>query len=258
MSIQAVSWVLEHSKATLGARLALISIANNADKRGENSCPGFSTIAEEACFSRRAAVTAVAKLLEEKHVEVMGVDPKYKTNIYRVLGMLPGEATSPSTPEMASEETSPRSEESSPAPSEETSRGGEAASEVDDNLLPITRLPIKTKELERATKKRCRLPTNLIPDQTTAAVAADLGLNLTAELAHFRDHHTAKGTMMADWQAGMRTWLHRAQQFRPKGVSTGTASVHKIRPGTHIPSTDPEYRALIEALAEPPNWEVGQ
>lgn len=33
------------------------------------------------------------------------------------------------------------------------------------------------------------------------------------ELAKFRDHHTAKGSVMKDWQAALRTWLRNADEW---------------------------------------------
>lgn len=37
---------------------------------------------------------------------------------------------------------------------------------------------------------------------------------LNRELEKFRDHHTAKGSVMKDWQAAFRTWLRNADEWR--------------------------------------------
>lgn len=62
MSIQAVAWVLEHSKATLADRLVLIAIANHADARGWNAYPAVPLIAHEALVSEATVYRALATL----------------------------------------------------------------------------------------------------------------------------------------------------------------------------------------------------
>lgn len=37
------------------------------------------------------------------------------------------------------------------------------------------------------------------------------------ELQQFRDHHTAKGSVMKDWQAAFRTWLSNAVKYQERG-----------------------------------------
>ena len=53
MSVQALSWVLNKSKSTLGSRLVLLSIANFADENGMNSWPKVPVIAQQARVSER-------------------------------------------------------------------------------------------------------------------------------------------------------------------------------------------------------------
>lgn len=58
--------------------------------------------------------------------------------------------------------------------------------------------------------------------------AADCGLTLPEaqrEVPKFRDNHTAKGTLMADWNAGWRTWCRNTIAFRrDRGPSQPRAS----------------------------------
>ncbi len=44
---------------------------------------------------------------------------------------------------------------------------------------------------------------------------------LDRELDKFRDHHTAKGSVMKDWQAAFRTWLRNADEW---GVRNGNGN----------------------------------
>jgi hypothetical protein len=53
LSVQAISWVLDHSESTLGSRLVFISIANHAKKDGTGAWPSVRLIAEEAHLSER-------------------------------------------------------------------------------------------------------------------------------------------------------------------------------------------------------------
>lgn len=62
MSIQAVAWVLEHSKAELADRLVLIAIANHCDARGHNAWPSAKHIAREARVTRRTVQRAIQSL----------------------------------------------------------------------------------------------------------------------------------------------------------------------------------------------------
>jgi len=64
MSVQAISWALAQRVLPV-QKLVLISIANCADKDGENAFPGQQHIAEEACISVRSVQRHTVWL--EKH-----------------------------------------------------------------------------------------------------------------------------------------------------------------------------------------------
>lgn len=60
------------------------------------------------------------------------------------------------------------------------------------------------------------IPPDFVPTLTDRAQAqADLlgSERFKAELQQFRDHHTARGTTMKDWQAAFRTWLANAVKW---------------------------------------------
>jgi Helix-turn-helix domain len=59
---QAVSWVLEHSRARGNARLVLISIAACRHRDGENAWPSVESLAREAGVSERTVQYAVRRL----------------------------------------------------------------------------------------------------------------------------------------------------------------------------------------------------
>lgn len=56
-------------------------------------------------------------------------------------------------------------------------------------------------------------------DARAEALAKSWGLNPHKELAAFRDHHTAKGSIFKDWQAAYRNWLRNSVKFSQRGAS---------------------------------------
>lgn len=64
-----------------------------------------------------------------------------------------------------------------------------------------------------ATKKGSQVSQEFTPNATTIQRAATLGVDWKAELPKFIDHHTNKGTIGKDWDAGFRTWLANSVKF---------------------------------------------
>lgn len=79
------------------------------------------------------------------------------------------------------------------------------------NALPADDEP--QRKTSGTPKRAMQLPDDFEPDDTAAALAAELGVSLAAELPKFRDYHAARGKPMKDWQAALRTWLRNAKQF---------------------------------------------
>lgn len=70
-----------------------------------------------------------------------------------------------------------------------------------------------TTKLEGA-KRAQPIPHEFAPSNSHKELAAELQVNLATELDQFRDHHTAKGSAMKDWDAAFRTWLRNAARFK--------------------------------------------
>lgn len=62
MSVQAMTWALDHSRSRGSTLLVLLSIANHAGKYGEQAWPGMKTIGQEARVSRNTVISAVDEL----------------------------------------------------------------------------------------------------------------------------------------------------------------------------------------------------
>ncbi|MDO5288526.1 MAG: hypothetical protein Q4F13_02685 [Pseudomonadota bacterium] len=79
----------------------------------------------------------------------------------------------------------------------------------------------------KTVRMRCRLPEDFSPNECGQEMARQARIDVSAELQRFCDYHTAKGSLMADWQAAWRTWVGNAQRFgaagKPAGRSAGPA-----------------------------------
>jgi len=96
----------------------------------------------------------------------------------------------------------------------ETEKALPSAKAAPDGATSATGQQAKPQRKTSGTPKRAtQLPEDFEPDDTAAALAAELGVSLAAELPKFRDYHAARGKPMKDWQAAMRTWLRNAKQF---------------------------------------------
>jgi hypothetical protein len=66
-------------------------------------------------------------------------------------------------------------------------------------------------------KRKTALPADWSPRSEEREKAVSTGLNCDTEVDAFRDHHSAKGTLMLDWNAAFRTWLRNAVKFARGG-----------------------------------------
>jgi len=86
MSVQAMSWVFEHSAAQGAVRLVLLAIANHADKEGRHSWASVRQLGEEARCSERKVQYALREL--EALGEIVNVGPStHRTHTYEMPAM---------------------------------------------------------------------------------------------------------------------------------------------------------------------------
>jgi hypothetical protein len=86
MSVQAMSWVFQHSTSRLGARLILLAIANHADLHGRNSWASVEQLAEESHLSERQARYALRELETSGEIVQVAISPR-RTHVYELPGM---------------------------------------------------------------------------------------------------------------------------------------------------------------------------
>lgn len=72
----------------------------------------------------------------------------------------------------------------------------------------------------KRSKPRTAMRPDAQPTEADSRAAAEAGLSgeqYRSEWKKFRDYHTAKGSLMADWSAAWRTWLGNMSQFSRAG-----------------------------------------
>ncbi|MCX8976538.1 helix-turn-helix domain-containing protein [Citrobacter portucalensis] len=55
------------------------------------------------------------------------------------------------------------------------------------------------------------LPPMFKPNEEHIAMAREKGVSIETELLNFRDYHTARGTMLIDWNSAFRVWIRNAR-----------------------------------------------
>lgn len=190
MSIQAVSWVLEHSRSEHSERLVLIALANHAGE-GNKAWPSIPTIAREAGLGESTVRGAIKALLALGELEEEGFGP-YRTRCFRLTLTPPGSAPPQDLHPSSNEQLTPQDlaldpAGSAPEPSrnrkEPSEEGASSAFPADmpESLRPVaqavfaTLAPIgdataKARTVELAAVARA---VNRYPDRDHLDVAAD-------------------------------------------------------------------------------------
>lgn len=87
---------------------------------------------------------------------------------------------------------------------------------VDHTDRLVVASPSAPRKASRA-KPRTQIAEDAQPSEKDRAAAAEAGLSaeqFRTEWRRFRDHHRAKGSLMADWSAAWRTWLGNIAEFQ--------------------------------------------
>lgn len=92
----------------------------------------------------------------------------------------------------------------SPKPSQEPSQ---------EPSIEPSRESTRASKTEKPDTTRLQALANLTPDQSHRQLADEIGLDLDAELAKFRDHAIAGGHLPADPAAAFRNWLRRGREL---------------------------------------------
>lgn len=95
---------------------------------------------------------------------------------------------------------------------------------------PAAAPPDQGKKPKASRKKNATpLPAETVATETHRRLATEAGAVLEAEIAKFRDHHAARDSRFASWDAALCGWLRRAKEFtrRPPPVNETPGSERK-------------------------------
>jgi hypothetical protein len=215
MSVQAISWVLDHSQTTGATRLVMIGIANHVDARGE----GWAYVSEvlrTANVSENSYHRAVA---EAKAMGELQVDTRAggslktrgdrRPNMFRFPPLTEAyEGTQVRPPQ----DGDPVDSRPPQADSHDPPRMGTTDSR------PVNDPSLFGAEQARPTKRAHQLPDSWQPTEQHYRMATERGLSVEGEAEQFEDYHRAKGSTMKDWDRAFNTWLRNASKFAGRGL----------------------------------------
>jgi hypothetical protein len=86
-SVQAISWVIDHSQQRLGSLVVLLMIANHARSDGTGAWPSIATLAKEARMSERQVQYCLRQLAKSGELRVKREAGPHGTNLYSIPGV---------------------------------------------------------------------------------------------------------------------------------------------------------------------------
>lgn len=220
------------------AKLLLIVLADYANDEGM-AWPSVKTMAEETEKSERSIQLLLRKLEQMRLIRKgdQKLVAKYakgrRPTVYKLFptakkGETPMDATvergethfTPETGCTGATHFTPRVQPTSPEGCNPLHPTGET--HFVSGVKPTSPKPSQEPSIEpsrestRASKTdttRLQALANLTPDQSHRQLADEIGLDLDAELAKFRDHAIAGGHLPADPAAAFRNWLRRGREL---------------------------------------------
>jgi hypothetical protein len=87
LSVQAISWVIDHSKQKANPFVVLLMIANHARSDGSGAWPSIHTLAKECRLGDRTVQRAIASLVSSKELRVTYNKGPYGANLYDIPGV---------------------------------------------------------------------------------------------------------------------------------------------------------------------------
>lgn len=91
MSVQAMSYVIDHSGQKGSALLMLLMIANHARSDGTGAWPAVQTLAQECRMSKRQSVRLISQLEESGELLIDRNEGPFGTHRYTIAGMQKGD-----------------------------------------------------------------------------------------------------------------------------------------------------------------------
>lgn len=195
MSLEAMQWAYGVVLPSSGIKATLVALANFADEEG--SCfPGRDRLAAMTCQSPRT-ITRHLQALEERGL--IRVERRHRENGSRTTNryiLRLGDTVSGDT---ASGDT------------------GDSLSDMVSRLEPSLELQASP---PKSPPRKTRRPLSAAwePDDAHHELARSEGVDVRREAAKFREHATATGRRLLDWDAGFRQWLLHSAEFARRGA----------------------------------------
>lgn len=219
-----MSWVWEHSRSKLSARLVLLAIADHANGDGLDAYPSTTQLMRKTGLSERGVQKAIAELVELGELLVTTGGGRGKTNRYRVLMVERiAEDVNPADDAPFAEENPAQETPYSENPAQETPY---SAPETPHNA---TENPAKfapgTKREPRATVKHS--PSGSAARTRGTRIPADF--SITAEMRAWAIGEAAKATQQPPSPDTFPDWLDRhTERFRDHWVGVSGQRAVKV------------------------------
>lgn len=140
MSIEVLSWTMQHSPAKLGDRLVAFTLADHAKADGTSSWPSVETIADRSLLSERQVQRCLRNLEESGEIVKTGASAK-GTNIYAfpryIAATQRGDKSSPLPPQEGRQFAGGGVTPTSPDPSSTSVSEAKASSTAASNVVPL-------------------------------------------------------------------------------------------------------------------------
>lgn len=184
-------------------KLVLLKLADNASDQGE-CWPSYQYIADQCEISKRSVMSHIDDLCQSGLLKkVLRKGPKgNSTNIYIL--------------------TLPSAGDSLPSAGDSLGGSAGAAPRISHSFEPVNEpnsLSGREGFMSEAAKRRIGispggeipLPPMFKPSEEHIAMAREKGVSIETELLNFKDYHTARGTMLLDWNSAFRVWIRNAR-----------------------------------------------
>lgn len=123
--------------------------------------------------------------------------------------------------------------------------------EGEGTSYPATPPPLQLQE-PRAKTQRAKprkpvetpIPADFVPGPASVTLAAELQLDLVGQLGRWRDKAAASGWTYVDHQAGFRTWLRKAAEFRDRDRGAPSPAAPASRQPQRGSLSEPAFKPL--------------
>lgn len=198
MSVQAMSWAFEQNVEP-PAKLVLLALANRVNHETGVCYPGQELIGRECSMSSRT-VRRHLRTLEERglivrRARMLSGGRGRTSDEYRIVWDQPDKLTARSGP-TGQNRTTNRTDE-------------------DDQPDTVVRVTIREPKEKQKVRTSTRITESWQPseDNLNGIRERHPRIDISDEVAKFRDHYISKDEKRADWDASFRTWMRNAEKW---------------------------------------------